>query len=101
MATLIDARLIVPGNNDRTEFNETALIELAESIKQNGLLQPPTVRPIEGTEMYQIIDRRATLPGYTAAPVARSAVPYRRQKRRRGQRRHADRERPAQRPEPD
>lgn len=55
MATLIDARLIVPGNNDRTEFNETALIELAESIKQNGLLQPPTVRPIEGTEMYQII----------------------------------------------
>lgn len=55
MVTLIDARLIVPGNNDRTEFDKVALYELAESIRQNGLLQPPTVRPIEGSEVYQII----------------------------------------------
>lgn len=55
MTTKIDATLIVPGNNDRTKFDEKALRELADSIKQSGLIQPPTVRQIEGTEMYQIV----------------------------------------------
>jgi len=35
---------IYPGNNDRTVFDEDALSELANSIKENGLIQPITVR---------------------------------------------------------
>lgn len=38
----------------RTEFNQEALEELAASIKLLGLIQPITVRPIDG-ERYQII----------------------------------------------
>lgn len=53
MTTLIDITLIIPGNNDRTQFNN--LDELAASIQANGLLQPITVRPIEDTELFQII----------------------------------------------
>lgn len=55
MTTLIDATLIVPGNNDRTVFNSKRLKELADSIQENGLIQPITVRPIDDTELYQII----------------------------------------------
>lgn len=55
MTTLIDATLIVPGNNDRTIFNPKQLKELANSIQQNGLIQPVTVRKIDDTELYQII----------------------------------------------
>lgn len=36
---------IAPENNDRTEFDNDALDELAISIQQNGLTQPITVRP--------------------------------------------------------
>lgn len=35
---------IVPGNNDRTFFDEQELNKLALSIKNNGLIQPITVR---------------------------------------------------------
>jgi ParB/RepB/Spo0J family partition protein len=35
---------IMPGNNDRTFFDANALNDLAASIKQNGLIQPITVR---------------------------------------------------------
>ncbi len=47
---LIDANPWQP----RTEFEETALNELADSIKVHGLIQPLTVRPIEG-DRYQLI----------------------------------------------
>lgn len=53
--THISASQIVPGNNDRTTFDPTALAELAASIAANGLIQPITVRAIEGTEMHQIV----------------------------------------------
>jgi len=33
--------------NPRSEFNEQSIMELAESIKENGLLQPLLVRPID------------------------------------------------------
>jgi len=39
---------IVPGDNDRTTFDQAGLIELAESIRQLGLVQPITVRPLGG-----------------------------------------------------
>lgn len=53
--TMIDTTLIVPGNNDRTRFDPTALRELAESIKGHGLIQPVIVRHLDGTELYQIV----------------------------------------------
>lgn len=50
---------VVPGNNDRTTFDPAALQELADSIKEHGLIQPITVRPLtddgEDTGLYQII----------------------------------------------
>jgi len=44
---------IQPGNNDRTVFNHAALLELADSIKQHGLAQPITVRPVNSH--YEIV----------------------------------------------
>jgi len=37
---------IIPGDNDRRVFNPVALAELADSIKEHGLAQPITVRPV-------------------------------------------------------
>lgn len=53
--TMIDRTLITPGNNDRTVFEPNALRELADSISQNGLIQPVTVRPIADGELFQIV----------------------------------------------
>ncbi|MBN2002981.1 MAG: ParB/RepB/Spo0J family partition protein [Anaerolineae bacterium] len=44
---------IRPGDNDRTEFGETELWELAESIAEHGLAQPITVR--RRGEGYEIV----------------------------------------------
>ena len=41
-------------NQPRKEFNDTSINELAQSIKENGVLQPISVREIE-TGRYQII----------------------------------------------
>lgn len=46
---------IVAGNNDRTTFDPAKLKELAESIKAHGLIQPITVRAIEGSDIFQIV----------------------------------------------
>jgi ParB/RepB/Spo0J family partition protein len=53
--TMIDRTIITAGNNDRTVFEPTALRELADSIAQNGLIQPITVRPIADGELFQIV----------------------------------------------
>ena len=53
--TQIDLTLIVPGNNDRTIFNQKDLQSLADNIKANGLIQPINVRRLPDTELYQII----------------------------------------------
>ncbi len=39
----------------RTHFDEAALADLAESIRQKGVLQPLIVRPIPGGDGYQIV----------------------------------------------
>ena len=44
---------IDPGSNDRRTFDPARLAELAESIRQNGLAQPITVRPLAGR--FQIV----------------------------------------------
>ena len=61
---LIDANPYQP----RTEFNEDELVELAETIEQQGLIQPITVRKFNGR--YQIVSgerrtRAARLAGWT------------------------------------
>ena len=37
----------------RLEFNDDALMDLAQSIRENGLIQPLTVREVDGK--YQIV----------------------------------------------
>ena len=56
----------------RLEFDEEAIKELSESIKENGLIQPITVRDVDGH--YEIIAgerrwRAAKLAGLTEIPV--------------------------------
>ena len=61
------------GFNPRKRFDETSLYELAESIKQQGMLQPITVRPVDGTDRYGIVfgERR-----YRASVIAgRDEIP--------------------------
>ncbi len=60
-------------NQPRSKFNEEALVELAESIKQLGLIQPITVRKMQNDE-YQIISgerrfRASKIAGLTSIPV--------------------------------
>lgn len=56
----------------RVEFNDDALMDLAQSIRENGLIQPITVREVEG--IYQIIAgerrfRALKLNGVVEVPV--------------------------------
>ena len=43
---MVKVARIIPGDNDREDFDPTGLEELADSIQQHGLAQPITVRPI-------------------------------------------------------
>jgi len=62
----------------RTHFDETALAELAESLKQHGMVQPIVVRKVG--QQYEIIAgerrwRAARLAGLAMAPVVIKEVP--------------------------
>ena len=47
---------IQPSNyNPRKHFDETSLAELAESIRQQGVLQPVGVRPLADTDRFEIV----------------------------------------------
>lgn len=67
---------IVPNRHQpRLSFNDESLLELALSIKENGLIQPIVVRPVD--DHYEIIagERRYRAMmsiGYTAVPVVLS-----------------------------
>ncbi len=57
----------------RTDFDEEALAELADSISQHGVLQPLLVRPVSG-DCYQIVAgerrwRASRMAGLTEVPV--------------------------------
>lgn len=55
-ATAIALSLVQPsGFNPRKNFDEQTLTELADSIRQQGVLQPVGVRPIPGTDRYEIV----------------------------------------------
>lgn len=58
----------------RKQFDEAALTALAESIKENGVLQPLVVRPIQGTGTYQLVAgerrwRASRMAGLSEVPV--------------------------------
>lgn len=54
--TAIPLALIQPsGYNPRKNFEEQTLTELADSIRQQGVLQPIGVRPIPDTDRYEIV----------------------------------------------
>lgn len=58
----------------RKNFEENALAQLADSIKQHGILQPLVVRPITGGGGYQLVAgerrwRAARMAGLTEVPV--------------------------------
>lgn len=71
--TQIPADSIQPGNNDRTIFDTEELEELAASIREHGLAQPPTVRPLG--DVYEMVagERRframTTVLGWSDIPV--------------------------------
>jgi len=47
---------IIPNKNQpRNRFNEESLAELAESIKEFGVIQPIVVRRLDGEEKYEIV----------------------------------------------
>jgi len=47
---------IIPNKNQpRNKFNDQSLAELAESIKEFGVIQPIVVRRVDGEEKYEII----------------------------------------------
>jgi ParB family chromosome partitioning protein len=46
---------IIPGKNDRTIFDESGLRELADNIKEHGLIQPITIRYVEDCKQFEII----------------------------------------------
>jgi ParB/RepB/Spo0J family partition protein len=69
---LIAVNMIVPSKTNRT-IPESAIKEMAASIKKDGLLQPPTVRPLKD-EKYEIVFgecrwRGAKAAGLNAIPV--------------------------------
>lgn len=58
----------------RKEFSRSALYDLANSIKEYGILQPITVRPLRGEQSYELIAgerrlRAAKIAGLTTVPA--------------------------------
>lgn len=60
------------GFNPRKRFDEAALYELAESIKRQGVLQPITVRPVDGTDRYGLFSGNAV----TVRPSLRAGTKF-------------------------
>ena len=69
----IPVELIYAADNDRKSFAQSELVSLAESIRDHGLAQPPTVRPVGSR--YEIVagERRVRairdVLGLTSIPV--------------------------------
>jgi ParB family chromosome partitioning protein len=76
----LDISLLQPGKyQPRTSMDQTSLVELSESIKVQGVMQPILVRPVTA-ERYEIIAgerrwRAAQLAGLTQVPVIIREVP--------------------------
>ena len=74
-AVMIRISLVEPNpDQPRKDFDDEALGELADSIKQHGILQPLLVRPVPENECFQIVAgerrwRAARLAGLTEVPA--------------------------------
>ncbi|WP_038205782.1 PRTRC system ParB family protein [Xenophilus azovorans] len=55
MQPTLPIRLIVQGKNPREYFDPDEMAELEEGIRAVGVLEPIVVRPIPGTELFEII----------------------------------------------
>lgn len=67
-------QLVANPAQPRRAFAEEALDELADSIRQQGIIQPLLVRPLPGTDRFQIVAgerrwRAATRAGLSEVPV--------------------------------
>lgn len=72
--TLPIERIAANPNQPRKTFDSAALAELAESLRQKGLIQPLVVRPRAGTDTFEIVAgerrwRAAHLAGLAEVPV--------------------------------
>jgi ParB/RepB/Spo0J family partition protein len=70
---------IIPGKNDRTIFDESGLRELADNIKEHGLIQPITVRSSKDGKHFEIIAgerrlRACKLLGWQTIPAIVTAL---------------------------
>lgn len=68
------AALVPNPAQPRRDFADEALAELADSIHQQGIIQPLLVRPLEGTDRFQIVAgerrwRAAAKAGLSEVPV--------------------------------
>lgn len=52
---LVDASLIDPHPSNRKIFPEDSLVEMEASVREHGILQRPTIRPVPGTGRYQLV----------------------------------------------
>ena len=73
-------RRIVQGRNPRTYFDPDKMAELEEGIRAVGVLEPIVVRPIPGTDRYEIIAgerrwRAAQRAGLQEVPVLIREIP--------------------------
>lgn len=79
--TVLRLEQLQPGRyQPRTRMDEGSLYELAESIKNQGVMQPILVRPLDGSGRYEIIagerrSRAAQLAGLEEVPVLVREVP--------------------------
>lgn len=62
-------QIIEPVDAMRTDFDDAALRELAESIKQNGLINPITVRPVG--EKYEIVAGHRRFKACCLVPISK------------------------------
>lgn len=74
LETVVVELLIQGKYQPRTQFNEQAMAELAESIRRNGVMQPIIVRPTSQSGRYEIIAgerrwRAAKMAGLQRVPV--------------------------------
>ena len=85
--TMVALANVQPSNyNPRKNFDEASLVELSESIRQQGVLQPIGVRPIEDNR-FEIVFWRTSIPSLPNGKIGRNSS-YRYGNFRRGSRRN-------------
>lgn len=74
VSLMVPVSKLRPGKNPRTYFDPDELQRMAASMRIVGVIQPPLVRPIEGTDEFEIIAgekrwRAAKIAGLSEIPV--------------------------------